>query len=68
MTLVTSLISTSPSATVSATEGVSIGLVGVIAGIGVSVLVIGTFLSVIVILWRYHLCRVKTKSKEYGIM
>ena len=69
MTLVTTLISTSPSAPVSAAEGVSIGLlVGVVAGIGVSVLAIGTILSVTVILRRYHLCKVKTKSKENGIM
>ena len=41
-----------------------IGLVGVVAEVGVSVLVIGTILSVTVILWRYHLCCVKKKVKN----
>ena len=63
MTRITSSSSTSPSAPVSAAEGISIGLVGIIAGIGVSFLAIGTILIVTVILWRYHLHRVKIKGK-----
>ena len=66
MTLVTN--STSPSPPVSAAEGASIGLVGVVAGIGVSVLAIGTILCVAVILWRYHLHRMNKKSKKFSII
>ena len=60
--------SISPSVPVTATEGVSIGpvIMGVVSGIGVSILFIGAVL-IVAIIWRFNLHRVKNKCKEFLI-
>ena len=63
------LESTSTAVPTTTTEG-SIGpvIIGVVAGIGVSILFIGVILIMTAILWRYHLQRVKNKSKTFSIL